>query len=90
MPRVTKVKALLSLMNDNEGAASWNYIYDNIEKYYPNIKVPKDWQAALRGVLYRELSNNRHFKRIGLGVFASLDYQIIKRRKSSKTSKWTK
>ena len=87
MPRVTKVKALLSLMNDNEGAASWNYIYDNIEKYYPNIKVPRDWQAALRGVLYRELRNNRHFKRIGLGVFALLDYQEKEVVKDIKTDK---
>ena len=75
MPRVTKVTALISLLSDNGGAASWKYIYDNIENYYPNIKVPRDWQAALRGVLYRELRNNRQFKRIGLGVFALLDYQ---------------
>lgn len=75
MPRLTKVNALATLMNDNGGAASWKYIYDNIEEYYPNIKVPKDWQAALRGVLYRELKNNRCFKRIGFGVFALIDYQ---------------
>ena len=75
MPRITKVKALAQLMNDNGGAASWEYIYDNIEKYYPNIKAPKDWQAALRGVLYRDLKEKRHFKRIGFGVFALLEYQ---------------
>ena len=75
MPRITKVKALVQLMNDNGGAASWKYIYDNIEKYYPNIKAPKDWQAALRGVLYRDLKEKRHFKRIGFGVFALLEYQ---------------
>ena len=75
MPRVTKVNALISLMDDNGGIASWKYIYDNIESYYPNIKAPRDWQAALRGVLYRELRLGQHFKRIGLGVFALLNYQ---------------
>ena len=33
MPRLTKVNALATLMNDNGGAASWKYIYDNIEVY---------------------------------------------------------
>lgn len=75
MPRLTKVSALINLLRDNGGAASWKDIYDNIEGYYPNIKAPKDWEAALRGVLYREFKNRRHFKRISPGVFALADYQ---------------
>ena len=75
MPRLTKVSALISLIGDNGGAASWQDIYDNIEGYYPNIKAPKDWEAALRGVLYREVKNGRHFKRISAGVFALADYE---------------
>lgn len=62
-------------MDDNGGIASWKYIYGNIENYYPNIKAPRDWQVALRGILYRELRLGQHFKRIGLGVFALLNYQ---------------
>lgn len=75
MPKPTKASALISLLGDNGGAASWNDIYDNIERYYPNIKAPKDWEAALRGVLYREVKNGRYFKRISAGVFALADYQ---------------
>ncbi len=72
---MTKVQALIKLIKDNGGAASWQYIYDNIEKYYPAAKASKDWEAGLRGVLYREIKNNRSFKRIGFGVYALLDYQ---------------
>lgn len=75
MAAITKVKALAQLMGDNGGAASWKYIYDNIENYYPNIKAPKAWEAALRGVLYCELKNRRNFKRIGIGVYALIDYR---------------
>ena len=75
MPRVTKATALVSLMNDNGGTASWKYIYDNIERYYPNAKASDNWEAGLRGVLYREMGKGQHFKRIGFGVYALLDYQ---------------
>ena len=75
MPQITKVKALISLMNDNEGTASWKYIYENIERYYPNAKASKNWESGLRGVLYRELSKGKHFKRIGFGVYALLEYE---------------
>ena len=40
---VTKVQALKKLMEDNDGVASLKYIYSKIEKFYPNIKAPKDW-----------------------------------------------
>lgn len=75
MARVTKIDAIARLLEDNGGAAAWKYIYDNIEKYYPNIKAPKDWEAALRGVLYRELKQGRRFKRVGIGVYALAEYQ---------------
>ena len=38
----------LKLMEKNGGFASWNYIYDNIEKYYPAIKSTEDWQEGIR------------------------------------------
>jgi len=30
---MTKVEAIKNLIEDNGGVASWQYIYDNIEKY---------------------------------------------------------
>ncbi len=72
---MTKIEAIKKVMQDNGGTASWNIIYDNIQKYYPKAKNAKDWQAGLRGILYRELRDNRHFKKIGLSVYALRDYQ---------------
>lgn len=63
------------LIQDNGGAASWQYIYDNIERYYPAAKASNEWEAGLRGVLYREIKNNRNFKRVGFGVYALHEYQ---------------
>ncbi|MDR0521430.1 MAG: hypothetical protein LBH00_06215 [Planctomycetaceae bacterium] len=71
---MTKVEALQQLMHENGGVASWQYIYDNIERYYPNIKAPKDWESAVRGVLYREIYNNRSFKKVGLGIYGLIDF----------------
>jgi len=72
---MTKVDALVALLKDNGGAASWQYIYGNIEKYYPVAKVSREWKAGLRGVLYREIKNSRNFKRVGFGVYALQEYQ---------------
>ena len=72
---MTKVEAIRKLMEDNGGTATWDIIYDNIEKYYPAAKEMKEWQAGIRGVLYREIKNNRNFKKIGLGIFALREYE---------------
>lgn len=72
---LTKVGAMKKLMEENKGAVTWKQIYENIERYYPAAKVSKAWKEGLRGVLYREIKNNRNFKRIGLGIFALDDYQ---------------
>jgi len=61
---MTKVEAIKNLIEDNGGVASWQYIYDNIEKYYPAAKASEEWQAGIRGVLYREIKNNKTFTRI--------------------------
>ena len=73
---MTKVQALINLMQDNGGLASWQYIYDNIEKYYQGITSSKEWQAGLRGVLYREIRNGVNFKKVGLGLFGLADYNV--------------
>jgi len=72
---MTKVEAIRKLMEDNGGVAAWRYIYDNIEKYYPQAKSAKNWQAGLRGVLYREIRSKGKFKQIGLGAFALVEYK---------------
>lgn len=72
---MTKVEAIARVMEDNGGAASLSVIYENIEKYYPNIKVSKEWEAGVRGVLYRELYKERMFKRIGLSIYALTHYK---------------
>ncbi len=71
---ITKVWALRELLKDNWWIATWEIIYNEIEKYYPKIKDPKDWQAALRGVLYREIYKNENFKKIDEWIFSLLDY----------------
>jgi hypothetical protein len=70
-----KVEAIKKVMEDNGGTATWDIIYSNIEKYYPAAKEAKEWQAGIRGVLYREIKNNRNFKKIGFGIFALKEYE---------------
>lgn len=71
---MTKVEAIVKLMEDNGGVASLKYIYDNIIKYYPSAKQSDEWEAGLRGVLYRELKKQRLFKKVGLSIYALADY----------------
>lgn len=71
----TKVEAIKKVLEEFGGVATWEQIYNNIEKYYPTAKISKEWKAGLRGVLYREIKINRNFKRIGLGIFALKEYK---------------
>lgn len=75
---MTKVEAIKKVLEDNNGAASWNIIYNNIEKYYPTAKNSVEWKAGIRGVLYREIRKDKSFKQIGLGLFALKDYKTEK------------
>lgn len=72
---MTKVEAIEKVMQDNGGAASLDIIYKNICKYYPSAKDSKEWEAGIRGVLYREIRNNRRFKKIGLSIYSTIDYK---------------
>jgi DNA-directed RNA polymerase delta subunit len=67
---MTKVEAIRKLMEDRGGSVTWQTIYNNIEQYYPAAKSSQEWQAGIRGVLYREIKNGRNFKKIGFGIFA--------------------
>jgi len=69
---MTKIEAIRQLMNDYNGIVTWSIIYNEIEKYYPNAKKSIEWQAGLRGVLYRDLGKS--VKRIDEGVFALIDF----------------
>lgn len=60
---MTKIEAIVKLMEDNGGAASLKYIYENITKYYPTAKQSAEWEAGLRGVLYREKKNSIYLKK---------------------------
>ena len=71
---MTKVEAIEKLMIDNGGTSTLSFIYNNIEKYYPTAKRSKDWEAGIRGVLYREINKKQRFKKIGLSIYALKDY----------------
>lgn len=81
---MTKVDAIEHVMIENGGSASLQYIYDNIEKFYPSAKVSKNWSAGIRGVLYRELTYGSRFKKIGLSIYALSNYQEEKIKKTNK------
>ena len=73
---MTKIQAIAKVMADNGGVANLDMIYDNIEKYCPSAKDSTTWREGIRGVLYRELRNNRMFKKIGLSIYALMDYKV--------------
>lgn len=69
---MTKVEAITNVLNDNGGIATWNIIYNQIEKYYPNIKSSREWKAGIRGVLYRDLGKS--FKMLDNGIIGLINY----------------
>ncbi|MDP2089977.1 MAG: HNH endonuclease [Candidatus Gracilibacteria bacterium] len=71
---MTKVEAIIKVMQDNGGIANWKILYNELEKYYPEIKKSNEWQAGIRGVLYREIKNGKNFKKIDEGIFSLFDY----------------
>lgn len=75
---MTKVEAIKKVLEDNGGIATWEIIYNEIEKYYPEAKASTEWQAGIRGVLYREIKNHRNFKKIDDGTYSLADYDESK------------
>ena len=75
---MTKVEAIKKVLEDNGGIATWEIIYNEIEKYYPEAKKSKEWSAGIRGVLYREIKNEKSFKKIDEGTYSLADYDINK------------
>lgn len=72
---MTKVEAIKKILEAHNGIATWQIIYDDFEKYYPNLKTALEWKAGLRRAFYQEEKNNRNFKRIGLGMLALLEFK---------------
>ncbi|MCL2107836.1 MAG: HNH endonuclease [Oscillospiraceae bacterium] len=72
---MTKIEAIKTLMTTYNGIINWQIIYNEIEKYYPDAKKSSNWQAGLRGVLYREMKKGT-IKRVDDGVYALVDYDI--------------
>jgi len=75
---MTKVEAIKKVLEDNGGIATWEIIYNEIEKYHPEAKKSREWSAGIRGVLYREIKNNKNFKKIDEGTFSLADYDETK------------
>lgn len=73
---MTKVEAIKKVLEDNNGVAVWSIIYNQLEKYYPEIKRQKDWKAGVRGVLYRDIGKN--FKMLDDGIIALINYDNSK------------
>lgn len=69
---MTKVEAIKKVLEDNGGIAVWSIIYNQLERYYPNIKKPKDWKSTVRGVLYRDIGKN--FKMLDEGLISLIDF----------------
>lgn len=69
---MTKVEAIQALMQEYNGVVTWELLYNEIERYYPNAKKSPEWKAGLRGVLYRDLG--KKFKRLDKSVYALIDY----------------
>lgn len=73
---MTKVEAIERVLRDYGGIATLNIIYSDIEKYYPDAKASTEWQAGIRGVLYRDI--NKRFKKIDTAIYSVIDYDVKK------------
>ncbi len=62
------VEAIEKTIEDNGGAASLEKMYVGIAKYR-DLSTNANWQATLRGVLYRDMRQRGQIVRLGLGVF---------------------
>lgn len=73
--KMTKVEAIERVLKQNGGSANLSTIYNKIQKFYPKAKENKEWEAGIRGVLYRELREGSRFKKIGLSIYALKEYK---------------
>lgn len=62
--RVTKVEAIIKVMQENGGSATLQQIYQGAGRFYKGLKASANWQAGLRGTLYREIYKGRTFTKL--------------------------
>lgn len=72
-PVITKLDAIKEVIKECDGHATWDDIYSKASRYYPHIKKSVEWKAEIRGVLYRDLKNNKTFKRNVDGSFSLIN-----------------
>ncbi|MDR1809050.1 MAG: hypothetical protein LBR34_01420 [Prevotella sp.] len=60
---MTKVEAIKKVLENHNGIATWEIIYNEIENYYPAIKASDEWQAGIRGVFYREEKSKKKLQK---------------------------
>lgn len=69
---MTKVEAIIALMEEYGGIITLELLYNEITKFYPNARKSVEWKAGLRGVLYREVG--KLFKKIDTSTYALINY----------------
>ena len=61
---MTKVEAIMRVMKANGGKATLTQIYKGAKRFKKDVDRADDWKAGLRGVLYREVQNDKTFKKV--------------------------
>src|SRR5215212_5101959 len=59
---MTKVEAVVKVLKEFGGQATWPQIYEGIEEHHPEAKKSKFWQEGIRGVVYREIRAGSTFE----------------------------
>ena len=67
---MTKVEAIVCVMHENGGQATLQEIYQKAGRYYKGVKTSDEWQAGLRGALYREIRNGKTFEKVSDATYA--------------------
>lgn len=83
---MTKVEAIKKVMEANGGSATLKQIYAQAKKYKPDIDQARDWKAGLRGVLYREVRNNRTFKKEHEATYAILQNNSMTKKEAKESA----
>jgi len=84
---MTKVQAIVKVMQQNGGSATLQQIYENSGRFYRGVKRAEDWKAGLRGVLYREINKGRTFKKIDSGTYGLIQPAFQLRKDASNSRK---
>jgi len=78
---IKKVEAIVLVMEDNGGQATFQQIYKQIGNYYPSFKPTKGGMGGVRGTVYREVNKGRTFKKVSEAKYALKNYEDTKKTK---------